>query len=344
MPRPIQNPPNPYLSTHVDYLGEAPPAALSIFEEEARSILSENESPDLPFRYSINPYRGCMHACAYCYARPSHHYLGWGAGTDFDRKIVVKTNAVELLEREFKKAYWTGETLMFSGVTDAYQPVEASYKLTRRLLSLCLDYRNPVSIITKGALIRRDIDILGELARQAGAGVFMSIPYANDEVARAIEPYASRIAQRFEAIRLLSDAGVSTGIAISPVIVGLSEPDIPELLERAHEAGARQAFITCLRLPKEVLPVFDERILSALPEQAGKIQKALLEVRGGEADTQGFGARFRGQGARWKAIEALFELNCRRLGIETSLSGPLQKTEAKKTFRRPSKQGKLFDI
>lgn len=344
MPRPIQNPPNPYLSTHVDYLGEAPPATLNIFEEQARSILSENESPDLPFRYSINPYRGCLHACAYCYARPSHHYLGWGAGTDFDRKIVVKTNAPELLEKEFLKPGWTGETLMFSGVTDAYQPVEASFKLTRRLLQLCLDYKNPISIITKGALIRRDIDILEQLAHQAGAGVFMSIPYAADEIARTIEPYASRISHRFEALRLLSQAGVSTGIAISPVIVGLSERDIPELLERAHEAGARQAFITCLRLPRDVVPVFEERIQTGLPEQAGKIQKGLLEVRGGEADTQGFGARFRGQGARWKAIEDLFALHCKRLGIETSLSGPVKKPEEKKTFRRPSKQGKLFDI
>lgn len=341
MVRPIHNPPNPYLSTHVEYLGEPPPAALSVFEEQARSILSENESPDLPFRYSINPYRGCMHACAYCYARPSHHYLGWGAGTDFDRKIVVKINAAELLEREFQKPSWTGETLMFSGVTDAYQPLEASYRLTRRLLELCLLYRNPVSIITKSALIRRDADLLGALAREADAGVWMSIPYASDEVAGVLEPYAGRISRRFEALKTLADAGVSTGIAISPVIVGVTERDIPELLERAHEAGVRRAFVTCLRLPREVLPVFDERVRAGLPEQAGKIQKALLEVRGGEVDTRGFGERFRGQGARWKAVEDMFELHCKKLGIETSLSGT---ASARRTFRRVGRQGKLFDV
>lgn len=237
VPRPVSNPPNPYSSTEVEWLGEAPPATLAVYEEEARSMLSENKSPDLPFRWSINPYRGCMHACAYCYARPSHQYLGWGAGTDFDRKIVVKTNAPEVLRAEFMRPAWEGESIVFSGITDCYQPLEASYALTRRCLEVCLDFQNPVSITTKGALVRRDVDLLGKLAKRARATVHMSIPFPSDEMARKIEPYASRASHRFEALKALSDAGVATGIAIAPVIPGLNDTAIPELLARAHEAG-----------------------------------------------------------------------------------------------------------
>src|SRR4051812_35386883 len=192
MVRPVANPPNPWSSTHVEWLEEPPPAALSIFEEEARSVLSENDSPDIGFRYSVNPYRGCLHACAYCYARPSHQYLGFGAGTDFDRKIVVKKNAPEVLRRELMRPSWTGERIMFSGNTDCYQPLEASYGLTRGCLEVCLDFQNPVSLITKSVLVRRDLDLLVELARRASVSFHMSICFADDEAARKMEPYASR--------------------------------------------------------------------------------------------------------------------------------------------------------
>src|SRR4051812_38595062 len=201
MPRPVANPPNPWASTHVEWLEEPPAATLQIFEEEARSVLSENESPDIPFRFSLNPYRGCLHACAYCYARPSHQYWGFGAGTDFDRKIVVKKNAPEVLRRELLRPSWTGGTLVFSGNTDCYQPVEASYELTRRCLEVCLEFQNPVGIITKSLLIRRDVELLGELARRARAHVTVSIAFADDETSRKIEPYAGRPSKRFEVIR-----------------------------------------------------------------------------------------------------------------------------------------------
>jgi len=341
VPRPVSNPPNPWSSTQVSYLEEAPAATLEVFEEEARSLLSANDSPDLPFRYSANPYRGCIHACAYCYARPSHQYLGWGAGTDFDRKIVVKTNAAEVLRRELLRESWRGETIVLSGNVDCYQPLEASYGLTRRLLEVCLDLKNPVGVITKGALVKRDVDLLAALARRARVRVHLSITFADDALARKIEPYASRPSLRFEAMRALSDAGVPTGISVSPIIPGLNDADIPELLARAREAGASTAFMQPVRLSREVLPVFDERLEAALPGQADKVRRAIREMRGGKMNESEFGARFHGNGARWQAIEQLFEIHCRRLGIETGRFA--DEEEQPSTFQRPG-QLSLLDV
>jgi DNA repair photolyase len=340
MPRQVSNPPTPWASTAIEWL-EAPPAAtLGVFEEEARSMLSENDSPDLPFRWSLNPYRGCLHACAYCYARPSHQYLGWGAGTDFDRKIVVKTNAPEMLRKELLRPSWQGELIMFSGITDCYQPLEASYALTRRCLEVCAELRNPVRVITKGALIRRDADILRTLVREAQATVHLSIAFARDDIARQMEPYASRPSIRFEAMRALSDAGIPTGIGLAPVIPGLNDTDIPELLERAKQAGASQAFMTLLRLPREVLPVFQERLEESFPERARKVWSQLGEARGGKIQESDFGKRFAGRGPRWQVIEQLFETHCQRLGLNQDPIGEARTT----TFRRPFAQQKLFDI
>jgi DNA repair photolyase len=342
MPRPISNPPNPWSTTHVEWLEEPPNATLGIYEEDAKSILSENDSPDIGFRYSVNPYRGCLHACAYCYARPSHQYLGWGAGTDFDRKIVVKRNAPELLRKELSKRSWQGEVIAFSGITDCYQPVEATYELTRRCLTVCLEFQNPVSIITKGALIRRDVELIAELSRRAGAHVNISVAFADDDVARKIEPYANRPSNRFEAMRRLSDAGISTGILIAPVIPGLNDTDIPVLLERARAAGATRAGITLLRLPAEVLPVFQERIEEAFPERAKRITNAILEVRGGKMNESAFGSRMTGHGARWEAVQSLFDLHCRKLGLNRDHERAEGLT--RNAFRRPTAQGRLFDL
>ncbi len=342
--RPISNPPNPWASSHVEWLEEPPSAALEVREEQAKSILSENDSPDVGFRWSVNPYRGCFHACAYCYARPSHQYLGFGAGTDFDRKIVVKTNAPELLRASFGKPSWQGELIAFSGDTDCYQPLEASYGITRRCLEICAEFRNPVTIITKSAVIRRDVDVLARLAREARVRVMVSIPFARDELARAIEPGASAPSRRFDTLRILADAGVPTGVAIAPIIPGLNDPDVPEILERAHAAGARHAFIIMLRLPGEVLPVFRERIAAELaPERVRKIEHAIQELRGGTGtmNDSRFGARFRGQGPRWRAIEALFDLHRRRLGFASGREDDGD-AAAPTTFRRPTRQLGLF--
>src|SRR6266700_3364997 len=184
----LSNPPNPWATTEVEYLEGAPEVRLEVYEDQTRQILAKNDSPDVGFTWSINPYRGCFHGCAYCYARPGHEYLSFGAGTDFERKIVVKPHAPELLREAFAKPSWKGELIAFSGVTDCYQPLEASYRLTRGCLEVCRDFCNPVGVITKSALIRRDADVLGELARTAQARVHMSIAFADNAMARKIEP------------------------------------------------------------------------------------------------------------------------------------------------------------
>lgn len=252
-PKYVDNPPNPWSTTEVEWLGEPPTAPLRVYEEEAKSIVSRNDSPDIGMSCSINPYRGCFHACAYCYARPSHQYLGFGAGTDFDRKIVVKTNAPPLLRKAFESRNWVGETCVFSGNTDCYQPLEATYQLTRKCLEVCLAFRNPMYVITKGALVRRDLDLLAKLAVSARAGVTLSIPFARDDMARAIEPHASAPTVRFETLRQLVDAGVETSVNIAPVIPGLNDADIPEILERAHAVGVRRAALLPVRLPLSTL-------------------------------------------------------------------------------------------
>src|SRR5688572_14504006 len=189
--RPISNPPNPWSSTEVEYLEEIPRAELHVYEDHTKEILATNDSPDVGFRFSVNPYRGCIHGCAYCYARPSHEYLSFGAGTDFESRIMVKLQAPELLRAAFERPSWKGEPVCFSGVTDCYQPLEASYRLTRRCLEVCAEYRNPVFIVTKGVLIERDLDVLTDLAQNASLRVRVSVPFFDPDVARAIEPYVS---------------------------------------------------------------------------------------------------------------------------------------------------------
>jgi DNA repair photolyase len=339
--RRVSNPPNPWSSVHAEWLGEPPEAALEVFEEEAKSIIAENDSPDVGFRCSVNPYRGCFHGCAYCYARPTHQYLGWGAGTDFDRKIVVKTNAPELLRKELMRKSWTGETLVFSGVTDCYQPLEAVYGVTRRCLEVCAEFRNPVGIVTKGALVRRDADVLARLAREADAMVYVSIPFAEDAAGRKIEPHASPPSQRFETLARLSEAGVRTGVAFAPVIPGLNDSDLAAVLSRAREAGAESAFLTLVRLPAEVLPVFEERLAETFPDRAARVWSNIQQSRGGKKNESRFGARMDGVGPRWEAIESLFEIECRRLGFNRRKGEAGARTG---TFRRPGPaQRSLFD-
>jgi DNA repair photolyase len=339
VPRPVSNPPNPWHSRSVEWLDEAPPARLEVFEEEARSALVENESPDVGFRFGVNPYRGCQHACAYCYARASHQYLDLGAGTDFERKIVVKTNVAELLALELARPALRGETIVFSGNTDAWQPLEASYELTRRCLEACLARSSPVAAITKATLVRRDAELLARIARRASARVYVSIPFARAEAARAMEPGAPTPERRFETLRVLHEAGVPVGVSLAPLIPGLNEADVPEILERAREAGAARAFQTLVRLPAEVLPVFRERLAGALPERARKIERAIRELRGGRWYDPRFGARMRGEGPRWEAARALFELTARRLGYE---EGGVEGVGGDAS-RAGARQGELFD-
>lgn len=343
-PHPVENPPNPWASHFVDWLGEPPATTLHVYEERTTDILSENSSPDIPFRYSLNPYRGCQHACAYCYARPTHQYWDFGAGTDFDSRIVVKVDAPERLRARFDRRTWEGDVVVFSGNTDCYQPLEASYGLTRACLEVCAAYRNPVGVITKSALVRRDLDVLGTLAREASAQVTVSIPFADKTMARAIEPGAPSPSVRFETIRQLADAGVEVGVAVAPVIPGLSDTQAVEVLERAADAGAVRAARILLRLPREVEAVFLARLEAGLPLRYDHVVSAIRDVRGGAMTEAAFGRRMSGQGARWEAFTQLFDLTCRRLGLGTTVEvDPLQGLDARPTtFRRPRGQLDLF--
>jgi DNA repair photolyase len=334
--RRVDNPKNRFEPQAMEWL-EAPFAGLEIHEEHAKSIVSENDSPDIGFRYSVNPYRGCYHACAYCYARPSHQYWGFGAGTDFERKIIVKVNAAELLRARFEQASWQGEPIAFSGNTDCYQPLEAAHRLTRACLELCAEYQNPVFIITKSALIQRDIDVLLRLREHSTLRVYMSIAFADDAQARALEPGASAPSKRFAALAALSQAGIDTGIALAPVIVGLNDGQIPELLTRARQAGAKHAFKTALRLPLEVADVFEPRLREAFPGVADKVMHGVLQIRRGKKNESAFGDRMRGHGPRWQLVEDLFALHYQRLGF-SPIADPL----VAPSFRRPRAQLTLF--
>ncbi|ULA62782.1 MAG: Radical SAM protein [Nitrospira sp.] len=337
--RTVSNPPNPFESTHRELLEPAPAATVEIFHDASRNILSRNDSPDLPFRWSVNPYRGCFHGCAYCYARSSHEYWGFGAGTDFESKLVVKEEAANLLRQAFERRSWHGELVVFSGNTDCYQPLEASYGLTRACLEVCADFRNPVGIITKGALVLRDLDVLTRLRQTAWIRVYFSIPFADDDVARKMEPHVPSIDKRFETMKALSEAGISTGVSIAPVIPGLNDKAIPELLERARDAGARTATYSLLRLSGSVEPVFLERVKAAFPDRFTKITNRLREVRGGRLSESAFFDRHHGRGIYWQMIERLFEVARRRTGLEGEREAAIPDT-----FRRPAgAQTELFD-
>ena len=329
-PKRIWNPPNPYLTEHRELLGEPPVAALEVYEDQSKTILSHNDSPDIGFRWSVNPYRGCFHACAYCYARPTHEYFGFGAGTDFERKIFVKRRAPQLLEQAFRRLSWRGERVIFSGVTDCYQPLEAAWGLTRGCLDVCLKFRNPVGIITKSLLIRRDAQLLAALAREADASVSMSIAFLDERIARLIEPGTPTIRRRFETMRILADAGVPVGIGIAPVIPGLNDNDIPGLLKEAKRCGAQFAFKTLLRLPGSVKAVFFHRLKEAMPLRAAKIEHRIREVRGGALSDSRFGRRHSGEGEYWEMIERVWQVWTTRLGFNET-----NEPEKPSTFCRP---------
>ena len=312
-------------------MGEPPAAELEVYEDHSQSILSRNDSPDIGFRWSLNPYRGCFHACAYCYARPTHEYFGFGAGTDFERKIFIKRHAPALLEAAFMRPSWKGELIVFSGVTDCYQPLEAAWKLTRGCLEVCLTFRNPVAIITKSLLIRRDARLLASLARESEASVSLSIPFLDERIARAMEPGAPTIRRRFETMRLLAEAGVPVGIGIAPVIPGLNDSDIPGLLKEAKRCGARFAFRTLLRLPGSVTQVFFHRLKEQLPLRAARIEHRIRDVRSGALYDNRFGHRHRGEGEYWNAITRVWEIWTRRLGFDRD-DGDAPRSA---TFRRP---------
>jgi DNA repair photolyase len=337
-PIPVANPTNPWATTEVEYLGEPPTVRLQVFEDHTKEILSTNDSPDVGFRYSINPYRGCQHACAYCYARPTHEYLSFGSGTDFDRKIVVKPHAPELLRRAFARRSWQGELIVFSGNTDCYQPLEASYRLTRGCLEVCLEHQNPVAIITKAPLIERDIELLAKLEERARVAICVSIPFWNEANARAIEPYVATPQRRMTTVKRLVDAGLRVNVNVAPIIPGLNDEDIGGVLEAAKEAGASSASMIIVRLPGSVKQVFEERVRAALPLRADRILARTREVRAGKLNDPRFGTRKTGEGQYAESIAQLFDRTARRLGLVRNEEA---RAEAPSTFRRPSDKRQL---
>jgi DNA repair photolyase len=332
--RQIDNPPNPFLSERRDWLGPPPAARIEIYEESSGSILSRNDSPDIPYTWSVNPYRGCQHACAYCYARTYHEYLGLGAGTDFDTKLVVKRDAPALLHKALNKPGWRPVPVNFSGITDCYQPIEASYELTRRCLEVCAACRTPAVVVTKGFLVVRDIDVLAELNTRAGARVTFSIPFADAETARLIEPYAPPPDRQFEAMRRLNKAGIPVGVIVSPIIPGLNDRDIPRILERAAEAGAQSASHTALRLPGSVQDVFIKRLREVMPQRADRVLHRLSDIRGGRLDESRFGKRMHGSGPYWESIRDLFEVFKKRYGLSAT-TAPAVGAAPRNTRSRP---------
>ncbi len=282
------------------------------FVDSSRSILAHNDSPDIPFRYSINPYRGCEHGCIYCYARPSHEYLGFSAGTDFESKIVIKPDAPALLEEAFSRKSWKPQVVAFSGNTDPYQPAERKLELTRRCLKVFLKFRNPVSVITKNFLVTRDIDILQPLAALNLVHVDLSITTLDPELARVMEPRTSTPLRRLEAIERLTAAGIPTGVNAAPIIPGLTDEGMPAILREAAGRGARNAIYILVRLPGAVEPLFVEWLRRVFPLRASRVLNRLRDTRGGRMSDSRFGVRMSGEGKIADSIRDLFVLTCRR--------------------------------
>jgi DNA repair photolyase len=306
--------------------------------DRCRSIVTENDSPDVGFRYSINPYRGCSHGCSYCYARQTHEYLGLNAGLDFETKIFVKEDAPELFREFLSRESWRPEPIAISGNTDCYQPAERRFRLTRRCLEVAAEFRQPVGFITKNALIVRDLDILGEMAGDGLVHVNVSVTTLDADLARSMEPRTSTPAARLRAIRALRDAGVPVRVLVAPIIPGLNDSEIPAILAAAREAGAQHAAFTMLRLPLTVAPVFQEWLTREQPGRAAKIEGRIRAMRGGKLNNAEFGDRMVGSGAMAQQIGNLFRLFAAKHGLD----GGLPAYDCTK-FRRPRpKMGQLW--
>jgi len=307
------------------------PSVQTIFlKDETRSIINYNDSPDVGFNASINPYRGCEHGCIYCFARPNHEYLGFSAGLDFETKILVKEDAPELLRRELASPSWEPQVIAISGVTDAYQPIERRLQLTRRCLEVLAEFRNPVVIITKNELVTRDIDVLSQLARVNGILVFISVTSLDSDLARELEPRASQPSRRIAAIEALARAGVPVGTLVAPVIPGLTDHEMPAILSAVANAGATTASYVPLRLPYGVAPLFQEWLTLHRPLQKEKILNRIRDIRGGRLNDPNFRTRMQGSGAYAEHIAELFEVGCRRAGLNSKR--PVLSATA---FRRP---------
>ncbi len=316
--------------------GEPPHPRTQFYDDISESILNPIDSPDLPISMGLNPYRGCEHGCAYCYARPTHDYLGWDSGLGFETKIMVKRRAPELLRAALSSPKWRPQAVAMSGVTDCYQPAERHLRLTRGCLEVFAEFHNPVSIITKNALVTRDIDVLSNLARHRCVAVHLSITTLDAELAGKLEPRAARPEHRLRTIRRLAEAGVPVGVMVAPVIPGLTDTELPAILAAAAEAGARSAGYVLLRLPHTVKDIFLQWLDDHAPSQKARIIDRIESLRGGKLNDPSWTARLQGQGVFAEQLRALFQLTARRAGLDYGNSE--LNTDA---FRRPEPDGQL---
>jgi DNA repair photolyase len=299
-----------------DYLDRLRNRPTQYLPDRSRSIVTENDSPDVSFRYSLNPYRGCQHGCSYCFARPTHEYWGFNAGLDFETKILVKEDAPALFREFLSRKGWRPEPIALAPNTDAYQPGERKFRLTRRCLEVAAEFKQPLALITKNALVLRDLDILGPMAAAGLVQVNISVTTLDAELARTMEPRTGTPSARLKAMRALSEAGVPVRVFIAPVIPGLNDHEIPAILGAAKEAGARGAAYTMLRLPLTVAPVFQEWLERCLPGQKEKVLGRIRRIRGGKLNSARFGDRMRGTGEMAEQIASLFKVFARRHGLD----------------------------
>jgi DNA repair photolyase len=336
------NPPNRFEQLHVVPDPDCPPEEqpnprTQFFFDSTETILARNDSPDVGFMYGINAYRGCEHGCSYCFARPFHEYLGWSSGLDFETKIMVKLRAPELLKRELTAKKWEPQAIAMSGVTDCYQPAERQFRLTRRCLEVCAELRHPIFIITKNALVARDKDVLAELARYNCTAVHVSVTTLNTELGGKMEPRASRPAARLRAIRELAQAGVPVGVMVAPVVPGLTDHEVPAILDAAAEAGATRAGYVLLRLPHAVKEIFTQWLDDHEPSKKARILDRLRTLRGGKLYDHRWSTRMSGEGIFAQQMEALFAVAARRAGLNQE-----QFALATEHYRRPGEQLSLF--
>ncbi len=345
------NLPNRFEKLHIEYL---PPEGSQdnenefydsqittvFFKDYSKSVVTKNDSPDLYFDYSFNPYRGCEHGCIYCYARPSHEYLGFSSGIDFETKIMVKENSPALLEEFFNKKNYKPEIIMFSGNTDCYQPIERKLQLTRKCLEVCLKFGNPVSIITKNFLVVRDIDIITELAKKNLVSVMLTITSLDKDLTSKMEPRTSTPERRLKAIEEIAKNKIPVGVMIAPVIPGLNDEEIPEIVREGAICGAVFAGYTILRLPYSVKDLFIDWLNREFPDRVNKILNRIKDIRGGKLNENEFRKRFKGEGEFAEAIRNLFIISCRKNNIN------LKKIElTTEHFKKPSvHQLDLFNL
>ncbi len=317
---------------------ERPLLQTQFFRDSSRTIVTENDSPDLGLTYSLNFYRGCEHGCIYCYARPTHEYLNLSPGLDFESKIFIKEAAPQLLREKLMSPRWKPETIMMSGVTDCYQPAERQFKIAKQCLEVFNEFKNPVSVITKNSLVTRDIDILRDLASSRSISVVLSMTSLNPTISKVMEPRASVPAARLKAIEELSNAGIPVFVNIAPVVPGLTDHEIPKILEAAANAGAISAGYTMLRLPYSVKDLFVDWLENHFPEKKEKVLGAIRDVRGDKLYDARFGTRMTGEGPYAENIKNIFQVFKRKYRLDQKIR---TSTEA---FRRPGDQLDLFNL